>query len=168
MQCLGHFSPLPPPPPLPPTPPPPSSPSSLPSRNYFALISNFVEERISQTWWYTSVIPGQPRQKLKTLFQKITKAKKRLGAWLEWVSSWVQNTLAPPPKEKEKTIQLLSKFHLRNKNGNQKWTQKYKTGRTLKKKSRLKGWGHSSVVECLLSRGKALSWIPSTAKILNK
>jgi hypothetical protein len=46
IQCLGHFSPLPPTPsltrlplPLPPT-------LSLPGRNYFALISNFVEERV--------------------------------------------------------------------------------------------------------------------------
>jgi hypothetical protein len=47
IQGLGHFSPLPPPPPLPPTPPPPSAPTpSIPSRNYFALISNFVVERI--------------------------------------------------------------------------------------------------------------------------
>jgi hypothetical protein len=46
-QGLGHFSPLPPPPPLPPTPPPPSPPHpSIPSRNYFALISNFVVERV--------------------------------------------------------------------------------------------------------------------------
>jgi hypothetical protein len=43
---LVHFSPLPPPPPLPPTLPPPSPPSSIPSRNYFALISNFVVERV--------------------------------------------------------------------------------------------------------------------------
>jgi hypothetical protein len=48
IQCLGHFSPLAPPHPLPPTPPPPSSPTpSIPGRNYFALISNFVEEHIS-------------------------------------------------------------------------------------------------------------------------
>jgi hypothetical protein len=47
IQGLGHFSPLPPPPPLPPTPPPPSPPHpSIPSRNYFALISDFVEERV--------------------------------------------------------------------------------------------------------------------------
>jgi hypothetical protein len=46
IQGLGHFSPLPPPPPLPPTPPPPSNPPSIPSRNYFALISNFVVERV--------------------------------------------------------------------------------------------------------------------------
>jgi hypothetical protein len=46
-QGLGHFSPLPPPPPLPPTPPTPSLPPSIPSRNYFALISNFVEESTS-------------------------------------------------------------------------------------------------------------------------
>jgi hypothetical protein len=47
IQGLGHFSLLPPPPPLPPTPPPPSPPTpSIPGRNYFALISNFVEERI--------------------------------------------------------------------------------------------------------------------------
>jgi hypothetical protein len=39
IQGLGHFSPLTPPPPLPHTP-------SIPSRNYFALISNFVEERV--------------------------------------------------------------------------------------------------------------------------
>jgi hypothetical protein len=45
IQGLGHFSPLPPPPPLPPTLPPPSPPS-IPSRNYFALISNFVVERV--------------------------------------------------------------------------------------------------------------------------
>jgi hypothetical protein len=47
IQCLGHFYPL-----LPATsciPPTPSlSPPtpSLPSRNYFALISNFIEERV--------------------------------------------------------------------------------------------------------------------------
>jgi hypothetical protein len=47
IQALGHFSPLPPPPPFPPTPPPPSPPTpSMPSRNYFALISNFVVERV--------------------------------------------------------------------------------------------------------------------------
>jgi hypothetical protein len=47
IQGLGPFSPLPPPPPLPPTPPPLSPPTpSIPSRNYFALISNFVEERV--------------------------------------------------------------------------------------------------------------------------
>jgi hypothetical protein len=39
MECLGHFSPLPPLPPFYPTP-------SLPGRNYFALISDFVEERV--------------------------------------------------------------------------------------------------------------------------
>jgi hypothetical protein len=47
IQGLGHFSPLPPPPPFPPTLPPPSPPTpSIPSMNYFALISNFVEERV--------------------------------------------------------------------------------------------------------------------------
>jgi hypothetical protein len=47
IQGLGHFSRLPLPPSLPPTPPPPSPPTpSIPSRNYFALISNFVEERL--------------------------------------------------------------------------------------------------------------------------
>jgi hypothetical protein len=47
IQGLGHFSPLPPPPPLPPTPPLPLPPTpSIPSRNYFALISNFVVERV--------------------------------------------------------------------------------------------------------------------------
>jgi hypothetical protein len=47
IQGLGNFSPLPPPPPLPPTPPPPSPPTpSIPNTNYFALISNFVEERV--------------------------------------------------------------------------------------------------------------------------
>jgi hypothetical protein len=47
IQCLGHFSLLPPhPPPLPlcPIPLPPTP--SLPGRNYSALISNFVEERV--------------------------------------------------------------------------------------------------------------------------
>jgi hypothetical protein len=47
LQCLGHFSPLPPAPS--PTPQPPLSaslPPLLPGRNYFALISNFVEERV--------------------------------------------------------------------------------------------------------------------------
>jgi hypothetical protein len=40
IQCLGNFSPLPPTPSLsPPT-------AYLPGRNYFALISNFVEERV--------------------------------------------------------------------------------------------------------------------------
>uniref|UniRef100_A0A8C0X1L7 FAM21/CAPZIP domain-containing protein n=1 Tax=Castor canadensis TaxID=51338 RepID=A0A8C0X1L7_CASCN len=43
---LGSFLPLPPPPPLPPTPPPPAPPPSIPSRNYSALISNFVVERV--------------------------------------------------------------------------------------------------------------------------
>jgi hypothetical protein len=44
---LGSFPPLPPPPPLPPTLPPSSPPTpSIPSRKYFALISNFVEERV--------------------------------------------------------------------------------------------------------------------------
>jgi hypothetical protein len=47
IQGLRHFSPLPPPPPLPPTPPLPLPPTpSIPSRNYFALISNFVVERV--------------------------------------------------------------------------------------------------------------------------
>jgi hypothetical protein len=47
IQGLGHFSPLPPPPPLPPTPPLPLPPThSIPGRNYFALISNFVVERV--------------------------------------------------------------------------------------------------------------------------
>jgi hypothetical protein len=46
IQSLVHFSPLPPPPPLPPTPPPPAPPPPIPSRNYFALISNFVVERV--------------------------------------------------------------------------------------------------------------------------
>jgi hypothetical protein len=47
IQGLRHFSPLPAPPPLPPTltPPSPLTPS-IPSRNYFALISNFVVERV--------------------------------------------------------------------------------------------------------------------------
>jgi hypothetical protein len=45
IQGLVHFTPL-PPPPLPPTPPAPSPPPSIPSRNYFALISNFVIERV--------------------------------------------------------------------------------------------------------------------------
>jgi hypothetical protein len=46
IQCLGHFSPLPPPPPLPPTPPPPSPPTPLiPGRNYFALISIILLKR---------------------------------------------------------------------------------------------------------------------------
>jgi hypothetical protein len=40
IQCLGHFSPLPPAPSLTPLNP------SLPGRNYFALISSFVEERV--------------------------------------------------------------------------------------------------------------------------
>jgi hypothetical protein len=45
IQCLGHFSPLNPPyHPLCPLPLPPTP--SLPGRNYFALISNFVEERV--------------------------------------------------------------------------------------------------------------------------
>jgi hypothetical protein len=44
---LGSFLPPAPTPPLPPTPPPPSPPTpSIPGRNYFALISNFVEERV--------------------------------------------------------------------------------------------------------------------------
>jgi hypothetical protein len=47
LQSLDHFSPLPLPPPLPPTPPLPLPPTrSIPGRNYFALISNFVEERV--------------------------------------------------------------------------------------------------------------------------
>jgi hypothetical protein len=47
IQGLGNFFPLPLPPPLPPTLPPPSPPTpSIPSRNYFALISNFVVERV--------------------------------------------------------------------------------------------------------------------------
>jgi hypothetical protein len=41
------ISPPDPPPPLPPTPSPPSPPTpSIPGRNYFALISNFVVERV--------------------------------------------------------------------------------------------------------------------------
>jgi hypothetical protein len=43
IQCLGHFSPLLPTPYLTPLPPPYPL---LPSRNYSALISNFVEERV--------------------------------------------------------------------------------------------------------------------------
>jgi hypothetical protein len=47
IQGLDHFSPLPPPPPLPPTLPPPSPPHPLDiQQNYFAFISNFVEERV--------------------------------------------------------------------------------------------------------------------------
>jgi hypothetical protein len=47
IQGLGHFSPLPPPPPLPLTLPPPSPPTpTILSRNYFALIANFVVERV--------------------------------------------------------------------------------------------------------------------------
>jgi hypothetical protein len=47
IQCLGHFSPLLPlPPPLPTLPLPFPPTPSLPSRNYSALISNFVEERV--------------------------------------------------------------------------------------------------------------------------
>jgi hypothetical protein len=47
IQCLGHFSPCPQPLPYPPLHPLPCPPtSSIPSRNYFALISNFVEERL--------------------------------------------------------------------------------------------------------------------------
>jgi hypothetical protein len=43
---LGSFLP-PSPPPLTISPPPPSPPTpSIPGRNYFALISNFVEERV--------------------------------------------------------------------------------------------------------------------------
>jgi hypothetical protein len=39
IQCLGHFSPLPPPPPLPPTPSPPSPyHPSIPGRNYQAKV----------------------------------------------------------------------------------------------------------------------------------
>jgi hypothetical protein len=52
-QCLGHFSPLPPTssltlllPPSPPHPLPLPSTPSLPGRNYFALISNFVKKRL--------------------------------------------------------------------------------------------------------------------------
>jgi hypothetical protein len=45
---LGHFSPLPPSLPSTPTPPLPLLPTPLiPGRNYFALISNIVEESIS-------------------------------------------------------------------------------------------------------------------------
>jgi hypothetical protein len=46
MQCLGHFSPF--PPALSPSPAPSLSPPtpSIPGRNYFALISNFVEETV--------------------------------------------------------------------------------------------------------------------------
>jgi hypothetical protein len=45
IQCLGHFSPL--PPALSLTPPPNSLPYPLrPGRNYIALIYNFVEERV--------------------------------------------------------------------------------------------------------------------------
>jgi hypothetical protein len=40
IQCLGHFFPIPPNPFVPPPTP------SIPGRNYFALISNFVEERV--------------------------------------------------------------------------------------------------------------------------
>jgi hypothetical protein len=44
---LGSFLPPAPPPPLPPSPPPLSPPTpSIPGRNYFALISNFVVERV--------------------------------------------------------------------------------------------------------------------------
>jgi hypothetical protein len=46
IQCLGHFSPLLPAPCLMPHPLPYSSNPSLPGRNYFALISNFVEETV--------------------------------------------------------------------------------------------------------------------------
>jgi hypothetical protein len=46
IQGLVHFSPLPPPPPLPPHSSPFLSPPSIPSRNYFALIYNFVVERV--------------------------------------------------------------------------------------------------------------------------
>jgi hypothetical protein len=44
IQCLSHFSPLPPPPPTPSLSPPTPL---LPGRNYFALISDFVKESIS-------------------------------------------------------------------------------------------------------------------------
>jgi hypothetical protein len=46
IQCLGHFSPLPPTPSLTPPLPPLLPNPSLPGRNYSALISNFVEERV--------------------------------------------------------------------------------------------------------------------------
>jgi hypothetical protein len=47
IQCLGHFSPMLPPPPLPPTLLPPSPPHPLHTQQkLFALISNFVEERV--------------------------------------------------------------------------------------------------------------------------
>jgi hypothetical protein len=42
IQCLGHFSPL----PLPLPPPSPTQTPSTPGRNYFAHISNFVEEKV--------------------------------------------------------------------------------------------------------------------------
>jgi hypothetical protein len=45
IQCLGHFSHLPPPPPFPLNPSLSPSTLSLPGSNYFALISNFVEKR---------------------------------------------------------------------------------------------------------------------------
>jgi hypothetical protein len=44
IQCLGHFFPLPPAPSFTPHLMHPNP--SLPGRNYFALISNFVEERV--------------------------------------------------------------------------------------------------------------------------
>jgi hypothetical protein len=46
IQCLGHFSLLPPSPSLPPIPSLSPLPSLLPDRNYFALISDFVEKRV--------------------------------------------------------------------------------------------------------------------------
>jgi hypothetical protein len=42
IQCLGHFSPFPPTPPFTPHP----HPTSLPGRNHYALIFDFVEERV--------------------------------------------------------------------------------------------------------------------------
>jgi hypothetical protein len=46
IQCLGHFSSLHPAPSLTPCPLPLSPTTSLPGRNYFTLISKFVEERV--------------------------------------------------------------------------------------------------------------------------
>jgi hypothetical protein len=46
IQCLRHFSTLPPPSPLPPRPLPLPPTPLIPGRNYFALICNFVVERV--------------------------------------------------------------------------------------------------------------------------